>query len=50
MIKHLSSWIYLVQLKGHESYVKKHVGQVRYQPIIETDKVPIQNKTGIIKH
>ena len=34
----------------HDSYVRKHVDQVRYQTTIETDKVPIQNKTDIIKH
>ena len=42
--------IYLVQLKGHGSYLKKHVDQVRDQPIIEIDKVSIQLKTDIIKH
>ena len=35
---------------GHDSYVRKHADQVRYQTTIETDKVPIQNKTDIIKH
>ena len=34
----------------HDSYVRKHVDQVRYQTTIETDKVPIQNKTDIIKY
>ena len=43
--------IYLVQLKGHDSYLKKkHVDQLRYQLIIEIDKDPIQNKTDIIKN
>ena len=46
----MSSVIYLVQLKQDDSYVKKHVNQVRYQPIIEIDKVSIQNETDIIKH
>ena len=50
IVKQLNSVIYLVQLKGHDSYVKKHFGKVRYQPIIETDKVPIQNKIDIIEH
>ena len=43
-------YIYLVQLKVHDIYGKKHVDQVRYQPIIGISKVPIQNKTDIIKN
>ena len=43
-------YIYLVQLKVHDIYCKKHVDQVRYQPIIGISKVPIQNKTDIIKN
>lgn len=35
---------------GHDSYVRKHVDQERYQTTIEADKVPIQNKTDIIKY
>ena len=42
--------MYLAQLMGHDSYVRKHVDQVRYQTTTETDKVPIQNKTDIIKY
>ena len=50
IVKQLSSVIHLVQLKGYDSYVKKQVNQVRYQPIIEIDKVPVQNKTDIIEN
>ena len=35
---------------GHDSYVRKHVEKERHQTTIETDKVPIQNKTDIIKY
>ena len=35
---------------GHDSYVRKHVEKERYQTTTETDKVPIQNKTDIIKY
>ena len=49
-MKKLGSVTYLVQLKGHDSYVKKQVGQLRYQTIIETDKNSIQNKNDMTEN
>ena len=47
ILKQLSSILYLVKVNRHESYVKKHVDQLRYQPIFEIDKNPFQNKVAI---
>ena len=38
-----------MNLAWQPGYVKRHVNQLRYQPIIEIDKDPIKNKIDIIE-
>ena len=45
----ISSVVYILHLKGYNRRVRKYVYQLRYRPIIEIDKDPMENMADITK-